>query len=216
MSITLILRGSKVMFPHLHKTPISGLLDQLNAWGAEKQLTHEAIADEIVIAHETFGRELVSKIVFEPMRDEGKRLYTNGVRIYRWLDDSSKEKNLLSVNFLPSILLAMPVERRNAWLCDYLRPLGLGIRELEDGELSPITLQDVCDVANSDAAAMQALSAVLQNPSPAVIEHARAMLANSRNKKKRLMRALEVAKKALDMGKAVVGRLRHPRAKEAA
>jgi hypothetical protein len=213
MFFTLILRGSKVMFPQLHKTPISSLLDQLNAWGAENQMSRETIGDEIVTAHETYSRELVSKIVFQPNPDEHTRMYTNAVRIYRWFDDAGKDKNLLTVNFLPSVLLAMPIERRNAWLSEYLRPLGLGIRELDEAEMSPITVQDICDVVTSDAVAAQALSAVLQNPTPAALEAAREALSNSRAKKKRLLRVIEGARKAFTGTKAFIGRMR--RQKEA-
>lgn len=197
------------MLNNLHKSPISKLEEQVDAWAADIKRSRETVADCIVQAHEAAGREASSKITFLPNPDEPNRMAANCMRIFRWLDDAGKEKNLLNVNFLPSILLALPKNRRDAWLCDYLRPLGLGIRNLEAGEHGGISVQDICDVATLDAEAMRAMSAVVTNPTPDSIDDAVRRITAAREKKKYVIRMLEGAKRAMAGTRSLIGKLRH-------
>jgi hypothetical protein len=52
-------------------------------------------------------------------------------RIFRRLDDKSKDVNFMPVNFERSILVAMPADLRRSYLNEYLTPLGLSVRGIE-------------------------------------------------------------------------------------
>lgn len=54
-------------------------------------------------------------------------------RIFRWLDDASKDSNLLPANFIPSILTALPVTFRISALDEILRPFGLAAWPMDIG-----------------------------------------------------------------------------------
>lgn len=112
------------------KTVIALVRDKLNEWRKGNQLTQLAAVDHIVNTHKGIGAELATEILFEdsrPGRDEYTRQRVNAERVYRWLDEE-KEKNHLPVNFLPSILAALPEEDRVELANEILAPCGLVCR----------------------------------------------------------------------------------------
>lgn len=120
-----------------HKTLISILREHTSAWRKSQDWSRETMADVIVAAHERTNGAAATGIRFEPnTQDTFGRMKVNADRVFRWLDDESKDTNLLPANFIPSILAAMPHDRRRHCVDDILRPLGLAVRTLalEAGE----------------------------------------------------------------------------------
>ncbi len=112
------------------KTVIALVRDKLNEWRKGSQLTQLAAIDHVVSTHKEIGAEIATEIMFDdsrPGRDEFTRQRVNAERVYRWLDED-KEKNLLPVNFLPSILAALPEEDRVELANEILAPCGLAVR----------------------------------------------------------------------------------------
>jgi hypothetical protein len=70
------------------------------------------MAMEIVAAHERIGAHIATGIVFEKSGDAFTTAKRHADRIWRWLDDESKDNNLLPANFEKSILAALPIDRR--------------------------------------------------------------------------------------------------------
>lgn len=121
--------------PHqTHQTPITIIQSHVNDWRKELNWSRESAAMTIVEAHVRIGNDKVSGIVFDPpTRDAFERARVNADRIFRWLDDQTKDNNLLPLNFLPSILAALPVERRVCLLNDLLRGSGVVVMALAIG-----------------------------------------------------------------------------------
>ncbi|ADP15378.1 hypothetical protein [Achromobacter xylosoxidans] len=120
-----------------HKTLIAILREHTSAWRKSLDWSRETMAEHIVAAHERLNGPASTGIRFEPnTQDTFGRLKVNADRVFRWLDDESKDSNLLPANFIPSILAAMPHDRRRHCVDDVLRPLGLAVRTLalEAGE----------------------------------------------------------------------------------
>lgn len=114
-----------------HKTLIAILREHTSAWRKSHDWSRETMAETIVVAHERINGASSTGIRFEPnTQDAFGRLKVNADRIFRWLDDESKDSNLLPANFIPSILAAMPHDRRRHCVDDMLRPLGLAVRTL--------------------------------------------------------------------------------------
>ncbi|MBI2306122.1 MAG: hypothetical protein HYU78_02355 [Rhodocyclales bacterium] len=108
------------------KTAISIVRDHVEDWRRQNRWSRETAADMIVQAHERIGGPRLTGIVFDPpTRDTFERMRVNADKIYRWLDDSSKDKNLLTVNFLWSIFAALPDERRLHLVDALLAPVGM-------------------------------------------------------------------------------------------
>lgn len=105
------------------KTLIAVLLEHVNAWRRLEGWSRETVAQAIVEAHEAIGGPALTGIRFDKSNpDVFARQKAAADRIFRWLDDASKDSNLLPANFIPSILAAMPVTVRMSALNDLLRP----------------------------------------------------------------------------------------------
>ncbi|CAB3862961.1 hypothetical protein LMG26858_02318 [Achromobacter anxifer] len=114
-----------------HKTLIAILREHTSAWRKSLDWSRETMAEHMVAAHDRLNGPAATGLRFEPSTlDTFGRLKVNADRIFRWLDDESKDSNLLPANFIPSILKAMPHDRRRHCVDDILRPLGLAVRTL--------------------------------------------------------------------------------------
>lgn len=152
-----------------HKTLIAILREHTSAWRKSLDWSRETMAEHIVAAHERLNGPASTGIRFEPnTQDTFGRLKVNADRVFRWLDDESKDTNLLPANFIPSVLAAMPHDRRRHCVDDILRPLGLAVRTLAlDGR----DLLDQGQVTNlmreQTEAAAAAVSLLHVDPTPA-------------------------------------------------
>jgi hypothetical protein len=95
-----------------HKSRIGIIRDHVAAWRKANGWSRETAAAEIVAAHERIGGHLSGVIVFDKSGDVYTTQKNHADRIWRWLDDESKENNLMPANFENSILAALPIERR--------------------------------------------------------------------------------------------------------
>ncbi|MDD5175775.1 MAG: hypothetical protein PHQ05_05060 [Sterolibacterium sp.] len=112
------------------RTPLAIVRDHVEDWRKSKRWSRETVVDAIVQAHERLGLDRLTGIHFDPpTRDTFERMRVNADRVFRWLDDSTKDKNLLPFNFIWSVLAAMPMERRLAMADTLLAPVDLGARE---------------------------------------------------------------------------------------
>lgn len=145
-----------------HKSLISILRDHLSAWRKAEGGSRETMVDHIVKAHYCTGGEAASGIRFDPQtRDTFERMKVNADRVFRWLDDETKDTNLLPANFLRSVLAAMPHDRRRHCVDDLLRPLGLAVRTLATEGSEEVCVALLSNVLREQAEAGAALAALL-------------------------------------------------------
>ena len=115
-----------------HKTRIGIIREHVNAWRKAADMSREAVALVIVEAHNASGGPTRTGIYFESgSRDAFTTAKTHADRIFRWLDDESKDSNFLPANFEDSNLLAMPADVRMACLNELLAPFGLVVRGVD-------------------------------------------------------------------------------------
>lgn len=145
-----------------HKSLIAILRDHTSAWRKSLDWSRETMADAIVKAHEGLNGPAVTGIRFEPPTgDTFARMKANADRVSRWLDDESKDSNLLPANFLPSVLVAMPHDRRRHCVDDLLRPLNLAVRTLATEGAETLCVAQLANVLREQAEASAALAALL-------------------------------------------------------
>jgi len=109
-----------------HTTMIGILRTHVIDWRKREGWSREAVVQMIVDAHERIEGPTTTGIVFDPTtRDAFERQKVNADRVFRWLDDESKDTNLLPANFIHSIWSAMPMEVRLPCVADCLRPVGI-------------------------------------------------------------------------------------------
>ncbi len=160
-------------------TWIATIRDTVEAWRKQNGWSRETAAQMIVEAHEREGLHLVSGIVFDPhTRDTYERMKVNADRIFRWLDDVTKDNNLLCANFVPSILAALPSERRMHLLDDMLRGHGMACRMVGcNSDDTPIGVLRSMMIESSQA--QQAVAALLDGEDPGELENAQHQIAEA-------------------------------------
>lgn len=124
-----------VMQRATHPSPIAIIRDHVDAWRRDNRWSRETVADLIVQAHIRIGGPVFTGITFEPpTTDTFERMRVNADRVFRWLDDSTKDKNLLPFNFIWSVIAALPEDRRVLLANDLLAPVGLHVACTVDGD----------------------------------------------------------------------------------
>lgn len=111
-----------------HKTDIAIFRETIEEWRKREGWSRETVCQQIVEAHERIDGPAATGIHFDPpTRDTFERQKVNAERIFRWLDDVSKDKNLLPANFQRSIRAALPMDLLLACQGEILRPAGLDV-----------------------------------------------------------------------------------------
>jgi hypothetical protein len=162
----------------LQKSPIGSLRDHIEAWSKRTGASNQTIADEIISAHNEIGGPARTRITFSDASDIFKRLATNCFKVFRWLDDREKDTNLLSVNFLPSVLRAMPRDLAMSWLNDLLRPIGFCVRGIEAADVDALDVTGLlCKNIKESSEASQALAEYAAHPTAETLRRAERELA---------------------------------------
>lgn len=156
-------------------TLISIVRAAVNEWRRRKGWSRESVVHEIVMKHMEIGGPSVTGIVFDPAtRDTFQRMKVNSDRVYRWLDDETKDCTLLPANFLPSVLAALPQDLQLQCASQILRPLGLDVCRTENvaGAAFNPTVHATSIIKEGAEAATKMLE-IGANPTPAQIEQVR-------------------------------------------
>ncbi len=151
-------------------TLIAVVRSHVQRWRKREGWSRETVVQAIVEAHEAAGAAMATGIRFEPgTTDAFERTKVNADRVFRWLDDETKDSNLLPANFLPSVLRAMPLDVRTQCLDDILLPLGLACRVLHaDNDPTVVdAISHLRAMTTSDAAAGQAVINLLDGATDA-------------------------------------------------
>lgn len=141
-------------------TWIAIVRDAVEAWRKQNGWSRETAAQMIVEAHERHGMHQITGITFNPQtNDTYERMKVNADRIFRWLDEVTKDRNLLPANFICSILATLPNDLRMHATNRMLLPVGLGCREIgtEHAERPLTLLQSMLIEASGAESAVAAL-----------------------------------------------------------
>lgn len=187
MSTNKIMRDSS----HQADTWITIVGNAVNNWKRQNDWSRETVAEQIVQTHVKNNSHLATGIGFdtEGSGDQYRRQHTNANKIFRWLDEITKDNNLLPANFIKTILAALPMPLRlktvNALLIDLditANPINKSI-SLEPLDMLKHILQETSDVNNAYAQLLDGvgpgeLELALENTISAIaaLEEARASL----------------------------------------
>lgn len=120
------------------------------------------MAGEVFKAHEDINGPRNSGIELEKKSDIFEQMTINAQRIYRWLDDVTKDINLMPLNFLPTILATMPEKVRLETVNEILAPLGMGAHFLKsESEQASFSLSIMQRMIIEDAEAHSAYGDLL-------------------------------------------------------
>ncbi|CAD6536218.1 hypothetical protein LMG27952_03120 [Paraburkholderia hiiakae] len=126
-----------------HRSPIAAAKATVTDLKNARGWSRETVVEEIVEAHVRIGAERRINVRFSDHHDIVTRQKTNADRVYRWLEDDEKDSNLLSVNMLPSLLAALPVDMRIALANEILSAAGLSARVVESNADDDVNAQEI-------------------------------------------------------------------------
>lgn len=153
------------------KTKLAHLMHYVDLW-RERMGSREAVAVAVVEAHVAAGFNARSKLQFETSGDTFTRAKNAADRIFRWLDDKTKDGNFMPANFEDSILLALPDDLRLAYLNDWLGQFGMRARGIHEGAADGCAVTHLKAVSKESAEATSAMADLLDGDTPAELDAA--------------------------------------------
>jgi hypothetical protein len=164
-----------------HKTFIGIIKAHVIEWRKRESWSRETVVQAIVEAHESIGGPANTGIRFEPnTSDAFERQKVNADRVFRWLDDETKDNNLLPVNFVQSILAAMPMDIRMHCAGELLRPLGLAAECIDKVDTSSLNATaHLVKIARETSEAQTAVADLIDGATPDELERADRELADA-------------------------------------
>ncbi|WP_237173020.1 hypothetical protein [Paracandidimonas lactea] len=189
----------------LSHTLIGILREEISEYRRINRMSRETIAANIVEAHERLGADTLANIRFEPKTtDAFERMKVNADRIFRWLDDETKDNNLVPANFLQSVLAGVPEEVRRRALDRMLMPLGFAVRSLTLPQaLVPFSASVAVDLMREQNEAAQAVTSLIDGHDKHELEHAHQQISeaiDAANRTRAMIEAQMAASEAVKAG----------------
>jgi hypothetical protein len=126
-----------------HRSPIAAVKAGITEWKNSLGWSRETVVEQIVTAHMRIGAPRRTSVQFSDHGDPATRQKTNADRVYRWLDDDDSDRNLLSVNMLPSLLAGLPADRALAIINEILAPAGFAARALDSSVNTELNTHEI-------------------------------------------------------------------------
>lgn len=163
----------------------------INTWRRRESWSRETVTQHVVYAFEAADGDRITGLRFDPdTRDAYERTKVNADRLFRWLDDESKENNLLPASMLPFILAALPMDLRIQAAAELLQPAGLAVHVLGDAE--GVELIDALQhVAKESGEATSALAGLVDGVEAGELEHVAAELTQAISAQQQALRLVE-------------------------
>lgn len=105
----------------------------IEAWRRDAgQMSRESVAICVTEAHERIGADVSTGITFDSTsKDAYTRAKSAAQKVYRWLGGDDEHEAKLPANMVPTLLAALPMERRVGVLNQILCPLGVEVRLID-------------------------------------------------------------------------------------
>jgi hypothetical protein len=183
-------------------TLISTFRDAVDQWRRRVGWSREAVVDAIVREHDAHDAGAITGIRFDSNpADTFESMKNNADRVFRWLDDVSKDRNLLPANFLPTILAALPLDLRLHCANALLRQGGLEARGSDD--LEPASFDAARDLKSMTKESAEAQIAMIGLGEHSTIEELEAGLREVEEAREAHAQAARDIKAALAKKRAV-------------
>lgn len=175
------------------KTKLSILAHYVDQWRLRAG-SRETVATEIVEAHIKAGHNTLAKLHFDTQGDTFMLAKSRADRVFRWLDDKTKDGNFMPANFEDSILLAMPHDLRLAYLNEWLGGQGLSVQAVGGATEGLNVSAHFIALSKEGAEAVVAVAQVMKNPSAANIARAEIELSEAESANRDTREALHMVR----------------------
>lgn len=147
-----------------HPSGIASILrTEIEAWRRAGNVSREAVAIQVMDAHQQLGGEASTGVDFSFAGDAYTQAKKGAQKLFRWLDADGT----LPAGMVQSILFALPLDVRLHCLNQMFRPLGAEVRSLEPvtpARFDGLTHLQAMIKENSEAQSAVVLAAATQTP----------------------------------------------------
>lgn len=161
------------------QTMVAVLAAAVAEWKNSQGLSRETVTDAVskhFHAHHPKGLQGV-EFQMTGSGDEYTRMHSNANKLFRWLDDLTKEGNLLPVNLVPYLLGALPMQLRTKTINTLLSMGSISMSAKPVGYVHPTKPLEMLEVVLTDTAEVsKALAALVDGIDPGELEHAQQTL----------------------------------------
>lgn len=157
------------------RTTIAIIAAAIVEWKDSKGWSRETVAEAVISHFYDLQPKGLPGISFSltGAGDEYQRMHVNANKLFRWLDDLTKENNLLPANFAAFLLGAMPVELRTKTVNIILASSGIDMSAKPITPVPPTRPLDILEnVLAESAEAAKSLAALVDGIEPGELEHA--------------------------------------------
>jgi len=171
-------------------TMIAAIKQAVVAWRKREDWSRETVTEQIVQFYYSRNVKLANVSFDTTTKDNITRQKNNADKLFRWLDDESKDNNLIPPNFAPWVIAALPLDLRIECVNEFMQPAELSVRAQvsEAVERLPMMLQSL---AKEGGEALASMAGLLDGATPEE-------LATARKEVTELLAAAEAALKVLE------------------
>ena len=153
-------------------TMIATVRGAIQVWRRREGWSRETVTHEVVKKFNALGGDNLTGIRFDPeTTDIVERQKVMADRLFRWLDDESKDANLLPANFLPYLLAALPLDLRIECADSLLCMAGLTVRICPQGIESTVS-SALANMAKEVGEGVAAMANLVTDATPALLAEA--------------------------------------------
>jgi hypothetical protein len=151
-----------------HKSWVKIISEAVEQWRVQRTWSREKVCAQFVEEFEHSEDPHAWNIEFSHHPDVFQRQKNDADKIMRWLDNDSKDTNLLGLNFSRVILRRLPAGLRMACLNEMLAPLELTVRGSEQCDSQDLNATShLVKLAREASEAQAAIADLIDNPNPA-------------------------------------------------
>ena len=181
-----------------HASSVAGILrTEIEAWRRAVNASREAVAIEVMMAHQALGGEAATGVDFTFSGDTYTQAKKAAQKLFRWLDGGCP----LPADIVPSILAALPLDVKLHCLNQMYRPLGV-----ESHSMAPVTparfdgMRHLQEMIKEGAEAKAALVTAATQPTPDTLRNAIKEVGESIEADTAAKRSLEAALAQVEQG----------------
>lgn len=161
------------------RTVVAALAAAMTDWKDSNAWSRESVADIVAGHFHDHHPNGLQGLVFQRRGsgDEYTRMHSNANKLFRWLDEVTKDTNLVPVNLLPYLLGAMPMQLRTKTINNILTLGGINMSAKPVDYVHPTKPLEMLEQVLSDSSeAAKALAALVDGVDPGELEHAQQTL----------------------------------------
>lgn len=193
-----------------HESWIGIIRTEVEAYRADMKWSRETVVAQFVEDFKANEEPNAWGVEFSCHPDLSQAQKNDADKFYRWLDDVTKDNNLLSMNMARIVLRVLPMQYSLRASAKIMGQIGIAVGVPDLSETSDPDHNDIAEMAQTSGNSVFIYSRAVQDPTPENLEAAQLQLVQEERLRSRLKKKLAGAISRKWAGaRAVLGRFTH-------